>query len=466
MRRSTMGRMGMRVGLVLAVACNAVAATAAPGDIDTGFAREGIAVLDPPATSWRTSAPAVQRDGRIVVCRSGLQSGGNPDVPGYVYRLTRDGAPDHAFGSAGRVVLDANAPDIYVPCLVAARDDGRIVVMTQQTYSGRRAVRFIQLLADGSKDPAFGTDGVADVFPFDAPTATASAMALQDDGKILVGASLSPNKFGVARVDAHGIIDAGFGESGLAVMPFPVVLLSFSSVHDIRIDTGGRIVVTGTVSTDPVGRQLFAIARLLVDGRPDPTFGTEGLVTIDVEDHSAPVGAGFLDGDAIVVAGAATNPWSPFPGVISADVGVARLASDGRLDTTFGNGRPVIVPVDLVANGYDIAYGGVARAQGGVVLASSADDADGAQATLLALDVFGVRDAAFGMDGVMSYALVEGAVRSGFTAIAMQDSDYIAVGSAAASDGLQTAVVIRVHGAAAVANERGHSAHARAIDAH
>src|SRR5262249_32934294 len=113
-------------------------------------------------------------------------------------RYNADGSLDAAFGGGGRVVLPG-APDATA---VAVQPDGKIVV----TLAGARALR---LAVDGSVDTTFGTAG----FVSHAAAQAFNAVVVQPDGKIVVGGKSTDKHFYVARFDAAGTLDTGFGTS-------------------------------------------------------------------------------------------------------------------------------------------------------------------------------------------------------------------------------------------------------------
>ena len=73
----------------------------------------------------------------------------------------------------------------------------------------------------------------------------------------------TPNQaFGLARLNADGTVDFGFGELGQVITEFGPS--GGSSPQSVLIQTDGNIVVTGT-ATGPVGGQTvssFALSRL------------------------------------------------------------------------------------------------------------------------------------------------------------------------------------------------------------
>jgi uncharacterized delta-60 repeat protein len=110
------------------------------------------------------AALAIQPDGKLVV--AGSVSAGQV----LVTRFEADGSLDSSFGSAGRIVTDADHGAVSV----ALDAEGRILVLAPQ--------HLFRFLADGRLDDTFGDHGVVAL-----AGGQFAALAPQPDGKIVVG---------------------------------------------------------------------------------------------------------------------------------------------------------------------------------------------------------------------------------------------------------------------------------------
>src|SRR5512140_3359479 len=115
-------------------------------------------------------------------------------APAAARTLAAAGALDPAFGTNGIVITDLGGPaDVAID--VAVQPDGKIVVMAFAKLDSTNPYRRTPILArynpDGTLDTTFGTGGklVAE---------TGGAVALQADGKLVVGGSINSG-FGLAR---------------------------------------------------------------------------------------------------------------------------------------------------------------------------------------------------------------------------------------------------------------------------
>jgi uncharacterized delta-60 repeat protein len=200
----------------------------------------------------------------------------------------------------------------------------------------------------GRLDTTFGYNGVVSL-PYPGPT----QVAVQASGKILV-ASGEPARLifqaqpaiqagTITRYNSNGTLDTTFGAPGSAA--------SVASASALLVQSDGKIVVAGSITgqlgTLSVPNDIaFGIVRYTSNGTIDKTFGTRGAATADF-DENAPVSGAFAlaiqsNGD-LVVAGAATG--AIFENQVTSSFGLSRLTSAGQLDTTFGSEGTVITTV-------------------------------------------------------------------------------------------------------------------------
>ena len=187
-------------------------------------------------------------------------------------------------------------------------------------------------VANRSLDPDFGSGGIAT-----APVpGGATALALQPDGKIVVGGESK-----VLRFNADGTLDQTFGTAGAADFTFPDVQAPTSqSPRGIVLQSDGKIVVAGFAQSGLTVNSQAVVARYDVNGTLDGSFGTGGRVTVDFGGVSARVHAVALQTDGKIVLGGDVTFASATVVLDTTDFGIARLTTDGRLDPTFGaNGR-------------------------------------------------------------------------------------------------------------------------------
>lgn len=166
--------------------------------------------------------------------------------------------------------------------LDATFGDGGIV---RTTFSERAGIHDIALQPDGRIVAAgtiggdlavarYGSDGRLDeefaggVFRLDlggAP-AGANAVALQSDGRVVVGGFIDDRPL-LVRLTADGVLDATFGDGGVVVVD---TSNTFGTVDDVVLQSHDRIVATVR------GGATGVLVRRAADGSPDPSFGADG----------------------------------------------------------------------------------------------------------------------------------------------------------------------------------------------
>jgi uncharacterized delta-60 repeat protein len=110
-------------------------------------------------------------------------------------------------------------------------------------------------MPNGAPDPTFDGDGTVTI-DFGVLSDVADSAALQPDGKIVVaGSTQADEDVAVARLNANGSLDAGFGVAGKATVDFGAATFG----HAVALQRNGRIVVAGQRS----GSDDFAVARLM-----------------------------------------------------------------------------------------------------------------------------------------------------------------------------------------------------------
>lgn len=206
--------------------------------------------------------------------------------------------------------------------------------------------------APGDLDRSFGTGGWVDLSSLDGRIVDLAVgpgdsifILSQEFSRECPGMSQC-GKFYVARASRDGHLDVAFARRSGVVAESPG-----GSAHDLIVDFLGRPVIAIS------GQDGTTLARLLPDGAADPTFGEQGLATLErrIDDPTLALGA---DG-SIALAGSVRA----YAGA-SLDVNVVRILPDGRLAPDFAAGG--IAGVDL--GGAD-RVGGVSLVDGEVAVA-------------------------------------------------------------------------------------------------
>ncbi|MDJ0364762.1 T9SS type A sorting domain-containing protein [Hymenobacter sp. H14-R3] len=263
------------------------------------------------------NAMARQADGQLLIGGNFTELSGQP-----VHRLARlsaTGVLDAAHAAAVPVLPGP------VNCL-AVQPDGKVLAGTGQ---GLR-----RLLPSGSPDPSFGT--------FAATLAT-NALALQADGRILLGGAFNGSSGGVAyagvvRLAADGRFDPSFA---LATTR----LGQLSGASALLVQPDGRVVVAGSYYV-PGQNFQYHVARYETTGAADASFGTAATFA-DKNGAYRFVNRIYAlsrqpDGQLLVAGNFGTVAGAPRSGL-------ARLTATGTLDANFAPGTAVNTVVNSLA---------------------------------------------------------------------------------------------------------------------
>lgn len=189
-----------------------------------------------------------------------------------------------------------------------------------------------------------------------------------------------------------GATDTTFGDNGVVSAQEPA---AYDRATALAIQSDGRTVVAGTSSTTP-GR--FIVRRFLQNGEPDTAFGAEGRVAIAVSTLDADPAAVAVQADGrIVVAGRAAMSAQQ----LDNDLVVARLERQGALDATFGDKGLARLPAGTNDWGTDVAL----QADGKIVVTGSVSHGTDHDLLVARFDAAGALDSAFGAGGVVAVPL-------------------------------------------------------------
>ena len=335
--------------ITLLIAVAAVFGQTTTGNLDPTFGSGGTVRTDFSGNIDRANAVAIQPDGKIVAAGSSFSS--SKTVEDFIVaRYNTNGSLDKRFGNNGKITTDffRNVDTINA---LAIQPDGKIVVAGFAQLAGNggtpRVFALARYTSDGRPDPTFGSGGSLTT-SFGGTFASASAIMLQPDGKIVVAGTADFNPrvpgsgldFALARYLPNGGLDASFGDAGKVVFDF---FGSFDQANAAALQPDGKIIVVGSASYDSFNRDIgFALTRLNQDGSVDFGFGIGGKQITDFFDAGAKANGIVLQADGrFVVAGTASDSATR---PVATDFALARYNSDGSLDPSFGIGGETSVP--------------------------------------------------------------------------------------------------------------------------
>lgn len=410
--------------LVLGLAFDTQFAQAqAAGSLDTSF---GIGGTITTTFSGQTVVPigAVQQSNGDVVVVSQFDFQDDAGTGVGVTRYTAAGKLDTTFGTKGSTFT--TFPDIIFQALwFAIQPNGAIVVgggtaPSNSTLPGaNQGFGLARFTANGALDTTFGANGLVDT-PIGPRTANPGSFLLQPNGQIVMAGleggngekptnpNNIPNMVVLARYNANGSLDTTFGNDGVDLLN---IASTFQGIEQIALLTSGDYLIVsefgapvtaqlsstgvlqssvtgGTiVNTTPTAFSESESATLFqpngdfvifqATGNPNRALSIMGqrfseTAVLDTtfnsttfsfggERRSAPSGIALQSNGQILVGGSVSGA-SPIFG------GLARLNTNGTLDTTFGNGGTMTT---------DNAVNGVLVQADGKIVAVEAIGTDG-----------------------------------------------------------------------------------------
>ena len=206
----------------------------------------------------------------------------------------------------------------------------------------------------------------------------AHAVLVQPNGRIVVagvGGELDHGRFCLARLRSNGALDTTFGSGGKRRLEFGG---QQEQARGAALQPDGKIVVVG--GSD----HRAAVARLNPNGSFDTTFSGDGKKIFGWGPISGVMDVRVLPNGKLLLAG--------YSGPEGGNMQVARMNSNGALDTTFGTaGRAA---VDFGGDDFGNA---VARQANGRIVVAGVSTADGA--VVARLRATGALDPDFDADG-------------------------------------------------------------------
>ena len=262
------------------------------------------------------------------------------------------------------------------------------------------------MMAAGALDTTFSSDGrVTTAFNLGGSKEDLIAdLAVQSNGRIVAVGVVQRNgtgdsDFGIARYLANGSLDASFSSDGKTTVAFDLGGNDYDVAHAVRIQSDGKIVVVGRATRNSSGDEDFAVARLNSNGSLDSTFSGDGKATVAFN-----LGGSKSDqaGDVAIQSNGrivVVGQAERTNGDI--DFGIARLTTSGSLDTTFSSDGKAIVAFDLGGSDADGARAVALQSDGRIVVGGYVQrtNATNRDFGIARLTTSGSLDTAFSSDG-------------------------------------------------------------------
>lgn len=274
---------------------------------------------------------ALQADGKIIIGGTFTNYNGTPRHG--IARLNADGSLDASF-NPGTGTTYSTAGVIAEVHKVIVQPDGKIIVVGQFThYNGISRNNIARLNTDGSLDTSFD--------PGTGANSSVVSVVLQPDGKIIIASGSITSYNGtprnrIARVNSNGSLDTTFNPGAVII----------NSVDALALQADGKVLVGGFFGISG-NSSIKNIARFNLDGSLDTSFnsGNSGIngyvVAIAIQPDGRVIVGGYFD----IYNGSSRNR-------------IARLHSDGSLDTAFNSYANNVVDAIILQPDSKIIIGG------------------------------------------------------------------------------------------------------------
>ena len=254
------------------------------GTLDNSFGTGGKVISVVTTYNYTPLGLSIQPDGKILV--GGSSTGGCindclgiPYCPDLftVIRYNADGSMDNSFGVNGKVVTPVGPENRGAATCVVLQPDGKIVVgghsnfdyVCDDYYGGfyySTGLAIVRYNSNGSMDNTFGQNGIV---TGNSEMWGTNAMAMQDDGKVVVTGQRRSGGWFAARYNGDGTPDNSFGQGG-------IVNDNSGYINSLVIDPDGKIVLAGSINR--YGNNFF-ICKLQSNGAFDNSFNGSGKVS-------------------------------------------------------------------------------------------------------------------------------------------------------------------------------------------
>lgn len=282
------------------------------GSLDDTFGNNGVVVQKVSTLEGYFedhSYDLVMQDNKILVAgRSTDENYRNSPV---VIRFNEDGSLDNTFGIDGVARISVVETDNVFDC-ISIDNDGKIVA------AGHYAVDLLQFsmlvarfTADGILDDTFNDDGVF-IHTLGAD-AEAYGMGITSNNDIVVSGFTASSDYNYSmlmmQIDGEGMLDVNFGDNGIVISDMG----QYDVASAMIIQEDGKILASGGTGAGAPGDAEIVVWRYNPEGTPDITFGTDGISKIQLTSGvDEALGMALHSNGNIVLAGKSRNEANNF----------------------------------------------------------------------------------------------------------------------------------------------------------
>ena len=297
------------------------------GALDTTFGTNGITNTSFAGFIFIPFGFAVQKNGDILVAGEALGRGEAGRIEFGLARYTANGILDATFGKGGLVTTLVGV-QVDIPTAMLLQPNGKIVMAgfeVGQEGVSPGMMSMVRYNSNGGLDTTFGTGGISLV----TDTITGpDALAMLTNGNYLAVGQHGNTTGVVVELNSKGALLPKVTAGNLVA----ALSSSQSGFSPTVFQANGDYLVAVTSCTDDSecrGTKI-GVSRFLETGKVDTSFNAIGFESLDPPQTTSVGNAIALLANGQIVVGGLINLDSPILG------GLARLDSNGELDTTFG----------------------------------------------------------------------------------------------------------------------------------
>ncbi len=306
------------------------------GTLDTSFSTDGIQVIDFGSTDYAYGVAIDKENNIIVIGQTNDSTNGDTEIG--IAKLLSDGNLDTSFGGGdGKFEVDigANTPDYAHDVVI--HDNTDITVVGHYFNGSDKDIIAIQLMASGTLDTTFGTNGK--LIYSSANDQLAHSVIKDEEDRLYIGGTHhngTDDDFLIARIDldsdSNGVEDGAWDTSFDTDGIFTHDAESTEQGKDISFDADGNLVIVGRHNNN-FGIYNFTTAPALnTAGFNNPN----GFLVHDITGSALDVATQVIrdNNSNLYVFGKADD-----------DIGIIKVKADGTLDSNFAGSGELIVPI-------------------------------------------------------------------------------------------------------------------------
>jgi uncharacterized delta-60 repeat protein len=379
------------------------------GQLDISFGDNGLVRTDVNNLFDVFKAIEVQPDGKIVVVGH-TSTASTANKESLIVRYNPDGSLDTSFGANGFIIAGFTTGFDTLNA-VALQSDGKIVV---GGYAGLDFV-LARYMPNGQQDFSFGNNGI--VFTNFHETIVGSTqdrincIAIQDDGKIFVGGYakyFSNYPYAIIKYNADGTVDESFGINGRTLVNHDFgIATGYNEINDILLTEDGKIYAVGEQGEfSSASYNNQTITRFNSDGSIDEDFAINGKRYFDLNRNSLFIDIEEQEDGKLVILGN--------DGVT---VTLVRLNENAEPDSAFSENGRVTPTLSSLGATASFAKSVSIQQDGKIMISCNANGTDGAQSVVLRYLQNGVLDSNFSNSGIFNYLVGDGYQGGSFSAL-------------------------------------------------